>query len=83
LSEEDFDQDKRKAGDAVVEDAAAAVESPACACEDVLAVLSADLRPRPTPGRVVLRKFTCPGCGRVYLTNAVNDLCLDCQEKTQ
>jgi hypothetical protein len=81
LSEEDLGQDKQEVGEAVVEDATAAVESPACVCEDLLAVLSSDLMPRPTPGSVVLRKFICPGCGRVYLTNAMNDLCLDCQEK--
>ncbi len=80
LSEEDFGQDKQKAGDAEVE-AAAAAELPACACVDLLAALSPNLKPRPMPGSIVLRKLTCPGCGRVYLTNAMNGLCLDCQEK--
>jgi hypothetical protein len=82
LSEEDSGQDKQKAGDAEVEDAMAAIESPVCACiEDLLPMLLPDLTPHAASSKSSLHRFTCPGCGQVYLTNAMNDLCLDCQEK--
>lgn len=82
MSEEDLGQDKQKAGDAEVEDAMAAIEFPVCACiEDLLAVLLPDLTPQAASSKSALHRFTCPGCGRVYLTTAMNDLCLDCQEK--
>ena len=82
LSEADLDQDKQQAGDAEGEDATASVEFPVCACvADLLAVLFPDLGSGAAAARDGLRQFTCPGCGRVYLTNAMNDLCLDCQEE--
>jgi len=60
----------------------AAVEFPVCACiRDLLTEMLPDLEPRPASGKSALHSFTCPACGRVYLTNATNDLCLDCQEK--
>ena len=82
MSEKDFGQDKQKAGNAVVEDAMAAIEFPVCACiQDLLSEAFPDLEPRPAFGKGALHRFTCLACGRVYLTNATNDLCLDCQEK--
>ena len=68
--------------DAELRDVAAAAKLPKCACvHDLLSSLSPALRPHPSPGRGGLHKFTCPGCGRVYLTNATADVCLDCLEK--
>jgi hypothetical protein len=64
------------------DEGAAAVELPVCACiEDVLAELFPDLKPDTASSRGSFHQFICPGCGRVYLTNAMNDLCLDCQKK--
>ena len=82
LSEEDLGQDEQKARYAEVHDAIAAIEFPVCACiRDLLAELLPDLEPRPASSKGALHRFTCPGCGRIYLTNAMNDLCLDCQEQ--
>lgn len=82
MSEKDFGQDKQEVGDTEVEDAMAAIEFPVCACiQDLLSEVFPDLEPRLTSGQGALHRFTCPGCGRVYLTNATNGLCLDCQEK--
>lgn len=80
--EEELGQNKVKTEETGAGATAAAVELPVCACdEDLLVALPPELRPSPARGKDVLHKFTCPGCGRVYLTNAMNDLCLDCQEK--
>lgn len=81
-SERNLGQDKQKAGYGEVEDPPATIELPVCACVgDVLAALSLELSSCPTSRNDVLRKFTCPGCGRVYLTNITDDLCPDCREK--
>lgn len=80
--EEDLGQNRQKTEYEEVEGATAAVESPVCACVgDVLASLSLELSSCPTSGNDVLRKFTCPNCGGVFLTNVTDNLCPDCQEK--
>ena len=49
-----------------------------CSCiQDPFAALPPDLVPRPTPKKSLLRRVTCPGCGRIYRTNRKTDLCMD------
>jgi hypothetical protein len=80
--DEELRQNKVKTEETRAGDTTAAVEFPVCACaEDVLAELFPDLKTGSASSRGGLLQFVCPGCGRAYLTNAMNDLCLDCQEK--
>jgi hypothetical protein len=48
-----------------------------CACTQGII----DLLRAGTEKKDLLRKVTCPQCGKVYLTNADDDLCFDCKER--
>ena len=52
-----------------------------CTCvKDGFAALPPELRPR-SKKKSSLRKVTCPGCGLVYSTNRLTDLCMTCERK--
>lgn len=51
-----------------------------CSC---LGTSFADLPPEIRPQarkKSLLRKTTCPGCGREYWTNRDTDVCFDCEK---
>jgi hypothetical protein len=53
-----------------------------CSCmQDPFAALPPELIPRRAPKKSLLRRVTCPGCGRIYRTNRKTDLCMDCERK--
>lgn len=53
-----------------------------CSCvKNPYTDLPPELRPKNRDWKTGLRQVTCPGCGLDYWTNAVSDLCIDCQKK--
>jgi len=55
-------------------------EQPCDCLKDPFADLPPEVRPQ-TPKKSLLRKVTCPGCGREYWTNRDTDICFDCEKR--
>lgn len=57
-------------------------KSKPCSCmQGPFAALPPELVPRPAPKKDLLRRTTCPSCGRIYQANRKTDLCIDCEYK--
>lgn len=55
---------------------------PLCTCkQDPFAALPPELHPTSQRENSLLHKITCPGCGLVYWTNRMTDLCVDCEKQ--
>lgn len=56
-------------------------EEKQCSCmTNPFAALPPEMRPKPQK-KGLLRKTTCPGCGREFWTNRSTDFCFDCEKK--